>query len=165
MISEGTGISSVAATLDFRTGLSNTVMGDILQNIDLDAVRRQIREKQTEGQQAMENLNHCKKLNSKAVFTCGQVYLGPDVLNVAVKRIAQKDDAERKKNEKIASEKQKKKVAYLKACTEVADLVASRWTVTQLKALVRYKRKKADNWNLLSKMNLLMENGKKSGIG
>ncbi len=69
-------------------------MVDILQNIDCDAVKQQIRENQTEGQQAMENLNQCKKLTARAVFKCGQAYLGPDVLKVAVDRKAQKDDAE-----------------------------------------------------------------------
>jgi hypothetical protein len=44
MTSEGTGISSIMMTLNFSTGLSKMVMIDILQNINRDKVRQQIRE-------------------------------------------------------------------------------------------------------------------------
>jgi hypothetical protein len=46
------------------------VMVDILQNIDREAVRKQIRESQAEGQQAIDNLNQCKKLTAGAVLGC-----------------------------------------------------------------------------------------------
>lgn len=44
MTSEGNGISSIMMTLNFSTGLSKMVMIDILQNINRDEVRQQIRE-------------------------------------------------------------------------------------------------------------------------
>jgi hypothetical protein len=51
----------------------------------------------------------------------------------------------------------KKKEAFLKANAEVTNLDPSRWTVAQLKALVNYKRKKSNNWNLPLKRSQLME--------
>ena len=155
--SEEGGISSVATSLNFCSGLSKTVMIDILQNIDREAIRQQIRNNQTEGQEAIENLNQCKKLTAGAVFKSGRAYLGPGVLKVAVDKKTQKDEAERKKGEKAEAEKRKKREAYLKARSDVANLDQARWTVPQLKALVSYKRRKTDGWNLPSKRNLLME--------
>jgi hypothetical protein len=153
----GDGTRSIATSLNFTTGLSNMVMVDILQNIDREAVRKQIRESQTEGQQAIDNLLQCKKLTAGAVFKSRRAYLGPDVLQVALDKKKEKDEGERKKKEKQESERRKKKEAYLKANAEVTNLDPSRWTVAQLKALVSYKRKKTDNWNLPSKRNQLVE--------
>ena len=47
---------------------------------------------------------------------------------------------------KRAGEKEKKKQAYLKASSEIAELEESKWSVSQLKALVNYKRRKTDSW-------------------
>ena len=46
---------------------------------------------------------------------------------------------------KRAGEKEKKKQAYLKASSEIAELEESKWSVSQLKALVNYKRRKTDS--------------------
>ena len=47
---------------------------------------------------------------------------------------------------KRAGEKEKKKQAYLKASSEIAELEESTWSVSQLKALVNYKQRKTDSW-------------------
>jgi hypothetical protein len=68
---------TIASTLNFGTGLANKVMVDILQNIDRDNVRAQIRSNQEQGQQALQNLLQCKKLSAGAVFKSGRAMLGP----------------------------------------------------------------------------------------
>jgi hypothetical protein len=70
---------TIASTLNFGTGLANKVMVDILQYIDRDNVRAQIRSNQEQGQQALQNLLQCKKLSAGAVFKSGRAMLGPDV--------------------------------------------------------------------------------------
>jgi hypothetical protein len=45
---------SVAVSLNFSKGLTHTCIFDIIQNIDLEAVRKQIRANQDEGHQALE---------------------------------------------------------------------------------------------------------------
>jgi hypothetical protein len=60
----GDGTYSIATSLNFTARLSNMVMVEILQNIDHEAVWKQIKESQTEGQQAIDNLNQCKKLTA-----------------------------------------------------------------------------------------------------
>ena len=47
---------------------------------------------------------------------------------------------------KRAGEKEKKKQAYLKASSEIAGLEESKWSVSQLKALISYKKRKTDSW-------------------
>ena len=47
-------------------------MVDILQNIDREAVRQQIRLNQQEGQQALNTLAESKKLTSELVFKSGK---------------------------------------------------------------------------------------------
>jgi hypothetical protein len=92
----GDGTHSIATSLNFTAGLSNMVMVDILQNIDHEAVQKQIRESQTEGQQAIDNLHQCKKLTAGAVFKSWRAYLGPDVLLVALDKKKEKDEGEQK---------------------------------------------------------------------
>ena len=47
---------------------------------------------------------------------------------------------------KKLGERDKRKQAYLKASSEIAELEESKWSVSQLKALVNYKRRKTDSW-------------------
>jgi len=75
--------NTVASTLNFGAGVANKVMVDILQNIDRENVRTQIRQNQQQGQQALETLLQCKKLSAGAVFKSGRAMLGTDVLQVA----------------------------------------------------------------------------------
>jgi len=77
---------SVAASLNFSNGLAHTCISDIIQNIDLEAVREQIRANQDEGRQALEKLTEAKRLSAGTVFKSGRVYLGPDVLQVQIER-------------------------------------------------------------------------------
>jgi hypothetical protein len=51
---------SIATSLNFRHGFANTVMVDILQNIDRDAVHEQIRINQQQGQQVQNTLMAAK---------------------------------------------------------------------------------------------------------
>ena len=57
------------------------------------------------------------------------------------KKKKEKELAKRK-----STEKDKKKQAYLKASSEITELEESKWSVSQLKALVNYKRRKTDSW-------------------
>jgi hypothetical protein len=55
--------------------------------------RKCLRENQSEGQQAVYNINQCKKLTDAGeVFKSGYMYLGPDVLKVADDKLVQKDE-------------------------------------------------------------------------
>lgn len=78
------GSQSLASTLNFSSGISNTIIVDILQNIDREAVREQIRKNQEEGGRAIDQLRDCRKLSAGKVFKSGRAVLGPDVLNIAL---------------------------------------------------------------------------------
>ena len=81
----------IAATLNFGSGLSNTIMVDILQNIDRENIRSQIRQNQEAG----KNLKECKKLSAGAVFKSGRAWLGPEVLEAQLHRTRKKKEKER----------------------------------------------------------------------
>jgi len=101
--------------LNFGTGFSNTVLADIIQNIDREQIRAQIRQNQEQGRKALEALKDCKKLSAGVVFKSGRAWLGRDVLEV-----------------------------QLKARSDIAEREESKWSVPQLKALVSYKKRKTD---------------------
>jgi hypothetical protein len=75
---------SVAATLNYQSGLANTVISDILQNIDREAVWQNIRSNQEEDRQAMVAFTEAKKLMTGFVLKSGRAWLGPEVLQAAV---------------------------------------------------------------------------------
>ena len=137
---------TVASTLNFGTGVANKVMVDILQNIDRENVRSQIRQNQEQGRQAIETLTQCKKLSAGAVFKSGRAMLGPDVLRVAVQRRIKKDEVEKQKVVRRNTERSKKRSAYLKARADTTNLEQASWTVSQLKALISFKKRKTDTW-------------------
>jgi hypothetical protein len=137
---------SVAASLNYSNGLANTVIADILQNVDREAVREQIRANQQEGQQAANTLAEAKKLSAGVVFKSGRAYLGPEVLQAAIERKNKREEKEKEISERLKAEQTKRKQAYEKALEEVCNLTPSRWSVAQLKALVNYKKRKTDKW-------------------
>ena len=102
---------SIAATLNFGSGLSNTVMVDIMQNIDRENIRAQIRDNQQAGKQALENLKECKKLSAGAVFKSGRAWLGRDVLEAQLHRTMKKKKKEKELAKRKSTEKDKKKQA------------------------------------------------------
>jgi hypothetical protein len=67
-------------------------MVDILQNIDREAVRQQIRLNQQEGQQALNTLAESKKLTAGLVLKSGKAWLGPDVLHEQMERKRKKEE-------------------------------------------------------------------------
>ena len=138
--------NSIVSTLNFGSGLSNTVMVDILQNIDRDNIRAQIRQNQEAGKQALEVLKQCKKLSAGTVFKSGRAWLGPEVLEAQLHRSRNKKQKEKELARKKVGEKEKRKQAYLKVSSEIAGLEESKWSVSQLKSLVNYKRRKTDSW-------------------
>ncbi len=146
-----------ASTLNFGNGLTNTLMIDILQNIDREAVRQQIRSNQQEGRQALNTLAESKKLTAGLVFKSGRAWLGPEVLQEQLERKRKKDDKERELRNKHQMEQDKKKRAYDKACEEVANLDTSRWSVAQLRAMISYKKKKTDKWPQLKTRAQMLE--------
>ncbi len=111
-------------------------MIDILQNIDRDAVRQQIRSNQQEGRQALHTLAESKKLTAGLAFKSGRAWLGPEVLQEQMERKRKKDDKERETRDKQRMEQEKKKRAYEKARGEVANLEPSQWSVSQLRATI-----------------------------
>ena len=148
---------ATASTLNFGNGLANTLMIDILQNIDRDAVRQQIRSNQQEGRQALHTLAESKKLTAGLVFKSGRAWLGPEVLQEQMERKRKKDDKERETRDKQRMEQEKKKRAYEKACGEVANLEPSRWSVSQLRAMISYKKRKTDKWPQLKTRAQMLE--------
>jgi len=121
-------------------------MVDIIQHIDRENVRAQIRSNQEAGRQALENLKQCKKLSAGAVFKSGRAWLGPEVLEAQLERTMKKKRKEKELAKKKLGERDKRKQAYLKASSEIAELEESKWSVSQLKALVNHKRRKTDSW-------------------
>jgi hypothetical protein len=148
---------SVAATLNYQSGLANTVISDILQNIDREAVRQNIRANQDEGRQAMVAFAEAKKLTAGVVFKSGRAWLGPEVLQAAVENKRKRDEIEQGVAERQNTAQNKKKEAFDKAWSEVAHLPTSLWSVQQLKALVSYKKTKSDRWPQLKNKAQLLE--------
>jgi hypothetical protein len=85
---------SVAGTLNYQSGFANTVLLDILQSLDHEAIRDQIRSNQEEGRQAMESLLAAKRLTAGLVLMSGRAWLGPEVLQVAVDHKQKKEEIE-----------------------------------------------------------------------
>ena len=131
---------SIAATsLNFVSGLSNMIMVDILQNIDCENIRSQICYNQEAGRQALQNLKECKKLFAGDVFKSGQAWLQPEVFEAQLHRTRKKKENEKELAKKKSNERAKRKQACLKASSEISELKESKWSVTQLKALINYK--------------------------
>ena len=86
---------SVAATLNFHNGIANTVMVDILQNIDRKVVHEQIRMNQQEGQQAINTLTKSRRLTADVVFKSGKAWLGPEVLQEQINPKRKKEEKEK----------------------------------------------------------------------
>jgi hypothetical protein len=149
--------STIAASLNYRNGFASTVMADILQNIDREAVRQQIRNNQQEGEQALANLAAHKKLSAGAVFKAGKAWLGPDVLEAQLERKRLREEKEQQQQNKQMAEMEKKRKAYEKALEEVSNLPPTRWTVSQLWALIAYKKRKDDKWPQLKSRGQMME--------
>jgi len=175
---QGHSAGSIANTLNFSDGLAHTCISDIIQSIDLEAVRERIRANQDNGRQALEKLTEAKKLSAGTVFKSGRVYLGPEVLQVQLERKRVRDEKEkeaskrredqvskkrlREEKEKEASErrakeKSKRKDAYDKVWAEVSHRDSSLWTKAQLKVLVSYKKNKTDEWRLPTTVSGLLE--------
>ena len=72
--------------------------------------------------------------------------LGPDVLQAVVERKKQKDEAEQQKVVRQNAEKAKKRTAYLRARAETTNLAEASWSVSQLKTLISFKKRKTDVW-------------------
>jgi hypothetical protein len=96
--------------------------------------------------EVLENLKQCKKLSAGAVFKSGPAWLGPEVLEAQLERTMKKKQKEKELAKRKSTEKDKKKQAYLKASSEITELEESKWSVSQLKALVNYKRRKTYSW-------------------
>ena len=148
---------SVAAMLNYQSGLANTVISDILQNIDREAVRQNIRANQDEGRQATVAFAEAKKLTAGVVFKSGRAWLGPEVLQAAVENKRKRDEIEQGVAERQNTAQNKKKEAFDKAWSEVAHLPTSLWSVQQLKALVSYKETESDRWPKLKNKAQLLE--------
>jgi hypothetical protein len=147
---------SFAGTRNFCNGYANTVILDILQNIDQEAVREQIRSNQDEGRQAMDTINKARKLTTGLVFKSGRAWLGPEVLQVAMENKGKRDELESAAVQRQEAAQNKQKQAYKKAWLEVSHLPTTMWSVPQLQALVSYKELKTDKWpHLKTKAQLL----------
>jgi hypothetical protein len=155
--SAGQGSLNVAATLNFSNGLGHSCITDIIQNIDLEAVREQIRVNQHEGRQALSTLTDAKKLSAGVLFKSGRAWLGPEVLQVQLEKKRLRDDKEKQIQDKRSAELRRKKDLFDKAWGEVSHLAPSVWTKEQLKALISYKKLKTDKWRLPTSLAALLE--------
>jgi hypothetical protein len=148
---------SVAGMLNYQSGFANTVLSDILQSLDREAIRDQIHSNQEEGRQAMESLLAARRLTAGLVFKSGRAWLGPEVLEVAVNRKRKKEEIENGVIQRQLMAQNKRKLAYEKAWNKVAHLPTAMWSVPQLKALVSYKKLKTDKWPQLKNRAQLLE--------
>jgi hypothetical protein len=148
---------SIATSLNFRHGFANTVMVDILQNIDRDAVREQIRINQQEGQQAQNTLMAAKRLTAGILFKSGEAWLGPAVLEEQLRRLREKQNKEREQADRLRADYEKKKQAHDKAVQDTTDLPVTRWTTQQLRALIAFKKLKTDKWPQLKTRAQMLE--------
>ncbi len=92
----------------------------------------------------MDAFTEAKKLTTGVVFKSGRAWPGPEVLQVAVENMRQKDETEQGVVERQNTAQNKRKEAFDKAWSEVSHLPTSMWSVQQLRALVSYKKTKSD---------------------
>ncbi len=123
---------SVAATLNYQSGFANTVLSDILQNIDHDAIWERIRSNQEEGHHAIEAFNDAKKLTAGLVFMSGKAWLGPEVLQVAMNNKRKREEQEQAVIQRQNDANNKRREAYEAAWAAVSHLPTSSWSVQQL---------------------------------
>ena len=71
---------------------------------------------------------------------------GRTVLEAQLHRTKKKNQRKMELANRKSKEKDKKKQAYLKASSEIAELEESKWSVSLQNALVNYKRWKTDSW-------------------
>jgi hypothetical protein len=139
---------TIASTLNYSSGLASTLIGDILQSIDINIVRDQIRENRQGSERAANALVDAKKLSAGVLFKSGSVYLGPDVLQAAMERRNRAIQKQREQQERLAAEKMKKKEAYEKTLQDTASKEPTLWTTAQLRSLISYKKRKTDKWSM-----------------
>jgi len=72
--------------------------------------------------------------------------LGPDVLAAQLEGERFREEREHVQQDKQRVEREKKRQAYKKAWGEVSHLPPWQWTVSQLWALISYKKRKDDKW-------------------
>jgi hypothetical protein len=85
---------SVASSLNYHSAFANTVISDILQNLDRKAVRELIRTNQEQGRQAMNSFHEAKKLTAGLVFKSGRDWLGHQILPVALNNKRKREEQE-----------------------------------------------------------------------
>ena len=83
--------------------------------------------------------------------------LGTDVLQVAVQRKIQKDEVENQKVVRQNADRAKKRMAYHKATSETSHLDQSLWSVSQLRALISFKKRMTDTWQQPKNKTQLIE--------
>ncbi len=83
--------------------------------------------------------------------------MGPDVLAAQLERKMVREQREQELQDKQRVEMEKKRQAYKKAWGEVSNLPPSRWTVSQLWALIGYKKTKDDKWPQLKTRTQMLQ--------
>jgi len=122
--------------------MAGSVMEDILQYADRNAIRQRIIENQRIGEHATIALSEKKKVSAGILFKAGKSVLDCDVRDLVAKNVEDKEKMEESVHQRKAGESRKKHAAAV----EVRSLQKqpAEWTAAQLKAKVLYKKIRTD---------------------
>ena len=124
--------------LNLTHGMAGSVMEDILQYADQNAICQRIIENQRIGEHATIALSEKKKVSAGILFKAGKSVLDCDVRVLVAKNVEDKEKMEESVHQRKAGESRKKHAVAV----EVRSLQKqpTKWMVAQLKAMVSYKK-------------------------
>jgi len=128
--------------LNFLSCRAGSVMEDIIQYADQNAIHQRIIENQRSGQEATISLEGKKKLTAGTLFKAGKSILDHDVHDLVAKNREEKEKMEESVRKRKAEEWGKKRDAA--AQIHLLQKLPTEWTVAQLKTMVAYKKNETD---------------------
>ena len=137
---------TIASKLNFSTGRSAAVIESLLHDADLQKVREVNKKKADKGKDAKVKLEDAKKLTAMLNFNTIGCRVGDDSLKVRMK-IAQKkkeeaNHAQQKRDQKM--NERKRNFDKVKSQIENNNVPTEKLSLSQLKILCSYKKRKGD---------------------
>ena len=137
---------TISSKLNYSTGRSAAVIESLLHDVDLQKVREVNKLKAQKGKATKEKLENAKKLTAMLNFNTIGCRVGDDSLKVRLKIVQKKKEEEnqvQRKKDKIMMER-KRKFDELQAQIESKNLPIEKLSMSQLKTLCSFKKRKGD---------------------
>ena len=137
---------TIASKLNYSSGRSAAVIETLLHDADLRKIREINKRKADEGKAAQEKLDAAKKLTAMLNFNTIGCRVGDDSLKVRMKIAQKKKDEENQLQQKkdMIMIQRKRKFDELQTQIETKNLPIEKLSMSQLKTLCSYKKRKGD---------------------